>query len=124
MSYPQIYLGITILASIVTGLLFVLFGQITVRKLRKKTSGTGGLGLEFVSGWDILNVAGALSTPKWLREKFASSRLSGLTANYKFLYENTNRLDRVLARVFWVFYLVTGALIIFYTLASILGFFD
>lgn len=124
MSYPQIYLGIIILASIGTGLLFVLFGQITVRKLRKKTKGTNDLGIEFVSGWDILNVAGALSTPKWLREKFVSSRLSGLSANYNFLYENTSKFDRVLARVFWTFYLVTGLLIILYTLASILGLFD
>lgn len=124
MSYPQIYLGIIILASIVTGLLFVLFGQVTVRKLRKKAKDTNQLGIELVSGWDILNVAGALSTPKFLREKFLRSRLSALSANYQFLYNNTNKFDRVLARIFWIVYVVTGCLIIIYTLASILGLFE
>jgi hypothetical protein len=124
MSYPQIYLGIIILASIVTGLLFVLFGQVTVRKLRKKAKDTNQLGIELASGWDILNVAGALSTPKWLRDKFTSSRLSGLNANYQFIYSNTNKFDRILGRVFWIFYFVTGFFIILYTLSSIFGFLD
>lgn len=124
MSFTQIYLGFIILGSIVTGLLFVLFGQLTVRKLRKKTNERNELGLEFVSGWDILNVASALSTPKWLREKLTSSRLSGLTANHQFLYKNTSQFDRALARVFWISYLVSGTLIIIYTLASVFGFLD
>lgn len=121
MSYPHIYLCIIILASVFVGVLFVLFGQITVRKLRKNSRGGKYLGLELVSGWDILNVAGALSTPSWLRKKFESSRVSGLSANYIFLYENTNKFDRLLARLFWYLYIITGLAIISYTVASVLG---
>ena len=121
MSGPQIFLGIIIMATVLVGLLFVLFGQITVRKLRKRNHNKNNLGIELASGWDILNAAGALSTPSWLRKKLESSRLSGFSANYKFLYENTNNFDRLLARVFWYFYLVTGVAIISYTLAGALG---
>ncbi len=122
MSSSHISLGIIILATVVVGVLFVLFGQITVRKLRKKDCSKNNMGLELASGWDILNAAGALSTPNWLRKKLESSRLAGFSANYNFLFENTNKFDRVLARIFWYFYLITGGAIISYTVASVLGF--
>ena len=49
--------------SFLTIVLYVIFGQVTVRELRKNPETKEKLGIEFVSGWDILNVAGALSTP-------------------------------------------------------------
>lgn len=121
MTTAQWCLGAIILLTIVTGILLVIFGQITVRKLRRIANKKNMLGVEFVSGWDILNVAGALSTPKWLREKFISSGLSGLTANYEFVYGNTNKLDRFIARIFWFFYLISGISTIIYTVFSMLG---
>ena len=105
-------------------ILYVLFGQITVRKLRKKPNMKNEIGFEFVSGWDILNVAGALSTPKWLREKLSSSRLSGLSANYQLLYENTSKFDRILARVFWFFYVVSVSLMLIFIAADALSLLD
>ncbi len=45
-------------------ILFVIFGLVTVRKLRKNPETKHALGIEFASGWDILNVAGALSLSK------------------------------------------------------------
>lgn len=107
-----------------TMILYVAFGQITVRKLRKNPETKNSLGVEFASGWDILNVAGALSTPKWLRKKIASSPLSGLSANYQLLYENTNKFDRLLARVFWVFYVGSVCLILLVILLTSLGFLE
>lgn len=83
---------------LLAAILSVAFGQITVRKLRKNPTTKDVLGFEFVSGWDILNVAGSLSTPKWLREKFAASPLSHLTANYQALYENTSKFDRIFGK--------------------------
>ena len=109
---------------LIAAILYVLFGQITVRKLRKKPELKNELGFEFVSGWDILNVAGALSTPKWLREKFATSRLSGLAANYQLLYENTSKFDRVLARIFWFFYIVSVVLMLIFIAANSIGLLD
>jgi len=47
-------------------LFYIILGQITVRKLRKNPKTKNELGVEFVSGWDILNVAGALAMPRWI----------------------------------------------------------
>jgi len=60
---------------------FILFGQITVRKLRKNPDTKERLGIEFISGWDIINVAQALSIPRAWRRKLKSSPLSALYAN-------------------------------------------
>lgn len=109
---------------LLAAILCVVFGQITVRKLRKNSPTKDMLGFEFVSGWDILNVAGALSTPKWLRDKFATSRLSNIAANYQVLYENTNRFDRILARVFWFFYVTSVFLMLSFIGLNSLGLFD
>ena len=107
-----ILVGIIILFVLVTGVFFVTFGQVTVRKLRKNPATKDKLGVEFASGWDILNVAGALSTPKWLRQRFSRSKLSFLVADYQTLYENTSCFDRVLARIFWGFYVASGLLMV------------
>ena len=108
----------------IAAILYVAFGQITVRRLRKDPATKEKLGMEFVSGWDILNVAGALSTPKWLRDKFMLSRFSGLAVNYQALYENTSCFDRVLARIFWGFYVVSVVLMLFFILLNSFGLFD
>ena len=99
-------------------ILYVFFSQITVRKLRKNIATKNKLGLELTSGWDILNVAGALSSPEWLRDRFSASRLSGLAANYQLLYDNTNKFDRILARVFWFFYVVPVVLMLIFIVLS------
>lgn len=104
--------------------LFVVFGQTTVRRLRKNPTTKEKLGIEFASGWDILNVAGALSTPKWLRDRFNRSSLSFMVADHQALYENTNRFDRVLGRIFWFFYITSATLMILLMIVNAFGFFD
>jgi hypothetical protein len=64
MTTIQYYVGLLILATILTGIMFVLFGQITVRKLRKNPKTRNALGLEYVSGWDVINAAQALAFPR------------------------------------------------------------
>lgn len=59
MDLITLLVGILIVVSMVVGILYVAFGQITVRKLRKTPATKDKLGVEFASGWDILNVAGA-----------------------------------------------------------------
>jgi len=46
-------------AGFVAWILFIIFGQVTVRKLRKNPETKHELGIEFASGWDIFNVASA-----------------------------------------------------------------
>src|SRR5690554_7670856 len=52
--------------------LYVVFGQVTVRKLRKNSKTRDELGLQLVSGWDIINVAQALSFPESWSKKLRS----------------------------------------------------
>ena len=56
-------LGIIFIFMLIACLLYVVFGQVTVRRLRKNPKTKDALGLEFVSGWDIINVAQALAFP-------------------------------------------------------------
>ena len=97
----------------VAWILFVIFGQVTVRRLRKNLETKRELGIEFLSGWDILNVAQALSIPRPMTRKLENSRLSFLHANTDLLYKHTNWFDRFLARLFyWPFFLSVFAMII------------
>lgn len=123
MTTIEYLVGLIIIASIITGILFVLFGQITVRKLRKSPDTRDRLGVELASGWDILNVAAALSRPKWLSEKFKKSSLSFLAANSDVLYKNTTLFDRILARIFWISYVTAGFGMILVLVLHWLGFF-
>jgi len=85
-------------------LLYVIFGQVTVRKLRKNPETKHELGLEFASGWDILNVAQALATPRKIHKILENGQLAFLHANSELIAKHTNRFDKVLAIIFfWMF---------------------
>lgn len=124
MSLEAKLLAIPAALAFITCILYVLFGQLTVRKLRKNPETKDQLGVEFAGGWDILNVAAALSRPKWLSNKYKNSRLSGLAANSSILYRNTTLFDRVLARIFWFSYVVSGSGLILMLILSWSGAFD
>jgi hypothetical protein len=108
MSLVAKLLAIPAALAFVACILYVLFGQITVRKLRKKPETRDQLGIEFASGWDILNVASAISRPKWLSDRYKKSSLSALIASSDVLYRNTTLFDRILARLFWYSYVISG----------------
>jgi len=83
--------------------LYEVFGQITVRKLRKNPNTKDSLGTEFASGWDIINVAQALAIPKTWAQKLRNSLLSVLYADVDSLYKYTSKFDRVLAFIlYWL----------------------
>jgi len=105
-------------------ILYVIFGQVTVRKLRNNPRTKDQLGLEYASGWDIINVAQALAFPRSWSRKLEKSPLSSMYANSQILFENTNKFDRFLGIVFyWLFMTsgLTGALLV---LLNFLGVFD
>jgi hypothetical protein len=89
-------------AILVGWILFILFGQTTVRKLRKKPETRNTLGLELAIGWDIFNVAGAMCRPQWLSERLRRSTLSFTAADGRPIYENTNWFDRMLGRTMFI----------------------
>uniref|UniRef100_UPI00387F85FD hypothetical protein n=1 Tax=Pseudoalteromonas mariniglutinosa TaxID=206042 RepID=UPI00387F85FD len=124
MSDREIWVAILILASITSGILYVAFGQITVRKLRKNPKTKDALGLECVSGWDIINVAQVFSLPRrWVR-KIESSKFSFMYAHSTVLFENTTKFDRVLGCIFyWLLTLsgLFGALLVLLNYFGIFG---
>lgn len=89
-------------------ILYVIFGQVTVRKLRKNPNTKDTLGIEFASGWDILNVAKAFSMPKVVTKKWKKSLKSAFYADIDLLYKHINKLDRILGAVFYWIYAFTG----------------
>jgi len=68
-------------------ILYIAFGQITVKKLRKNPETRDSLGVQFASGWDILNIAQALALPKFITKKLGKSPIS-------FLYVSTDLLEK------------------------------
>ena len=95
----------------IAAVLFVVVGQVTVRRLRKNPETRESLGLEFASGWDILNVAGALSRPKWFSKMMRNSPMSFMAADERPLYEHTSVIERVLARVFFGSWMISVLLL-------------
>ncbi len=93
---------IAIAALMLQVILFVIFGLVTVRKLRKNPATRNHLGVQFVPGWVILNVSIALARPRRWAQRVENSPLGWLVANSQLVRAHTTRLDRMLARVhFW-----------------------
>lgn len=118
MSLPSKLLAFAVSLCLIASILYIAFGQITVRKLRKNPDTKHSLGVVFASGWDILNVAGALSAPKWLRDRYKKSSLAFLAADADVIYQHTNRFDRVLARIFYGCFILAGVSLIVFSIAS------
>ncbi len=106
-------LAISFLVLLVALLLFVIFGQVTVRKLRQNPETKDSLGFEYASGTDIANVVKVLSVSKHRAEKLRHGKMSFLYADRELIYNHTNRFDRLLAKsVYWLLILGGGSMII------------
>jgi hypothetical protein len=117
-------LAIDALFMFATAILYVAFGQLSVRKLRKNPETKAALGIELASGWDIINVAQALSLPKAWRRKLENSPLSSIYADSDVLIKHTNKFDRILGAVFYWFLMVSGLAGCSLVLLNALGFFQ
>ncbi len=113
-----------LLGTFLSMILYVLFGQLTVKKLRKDEVLKNSLGLELVGGWDIINVAQALAIPRSWSKKLENSPLSALYAKSECLRENTTRFDRVLAAMFYWLLTLSGISMIALVAMDSLGAFD
>ena len=114
-------------AGFVAWILFIIFGQVTVRKLRKNPETKQALGIEFASGWDIFNVASALSLPKAIAQRLRRNSESmglGFEADPDILYKHTTMFDRVLARVFCILFSFSGFGLIVLGVLHWFGIFD
>jgi hypothetical protein len=101
MSLFSYLLAIIFSVQLIALILFVVFGEMTVRKLRKNPTTKNALGIEFISGWDILNVASALALPKKVAHILKNSPLSVMRADPDALYKYTTQFDRILAKIIY-----------------------
>lgn len=92
-------LSVGVTGCCVSMMLFVLFNQTTVRKLKtiKHSEPTN----QYHSNWDVINTAQALSIPKSWAEKLEHSTLSALYTNASALHTQTTTADRALAATFY-----------------------
>lgn len=104
-----------------SAIFYVAFGQITVRKRRKNPETKNELGMEFVSGWDIINVAQALAMPTFIIRKFKNTKLSFLYANADILIKHTNKFDRLLAFLFYWLLMSSGLFMAGWALLDVTG---
>ncbi|MCW8935338.1 MAG: hypothetical protein OQK98_11495 [Gammaproteobacteria bacterium] len=93
--------SIGLAGSFISMILYILFGQITVKKLRKNDALKNALGFEYLSGWDIINTAQALSIPRALSRKLENSKLSAFYAKSELLFQHTTKFDRLLGATFY-----------------------
>jgi len=113
MSIETMLFGPAFLGIFIASILYVLFGQITVKKLRKNPETKDALGFEFISGWDVLNAAQALAFPKSWMKKLESSSLSAMYAKSELLRKHTTALDNILAISFyWILILSSTSLVL------------
>jgi len=123
-SIESLIFAVLLLNSFICMVLYIAFGQITVRKLRRNKNTKDSLGIEYASGWDIINVAQALSLPTYVIRKLRRSSLSPLYADREVLIENTTRFDRLLAFVFYWLLMFTGVSLPLLALADYLELFS
>lgn len=124
MTFTEIIVGSLIATVFIVMLLYILFAQVTVKKLRKNPETKEHLGMEFVSGWGIINVAQALAMPSWIMRKFKKAKLSFLYANVDILTKHTNKFDRLLACAFYWLMMLSGLFMAFWALLDIIGLLD
>lgn len=93
---------------LVTCLLDVAFGQVTVRKLRKNPETRDALGLEYASGWDVINVAQSLAFPRYWTRKLERGPLSFMHADADLIHQHTGNLDRFLGTLFYWVMMISG----------------
>ena len=101
MSLFSTLLAIVFVFMLIACVLFVVFGQITVRKLRKNPKTKDTLGVELASGWDIINVAQALAFPRSWLKRIENSPLGFMEADANIVRENTNKVDHALGFIFY-----------------------
>lgn len=124
MSLSTQLMGIAAGLLLISAVLYVVFGQVTVRKLRKNPETRDALGLELASGWDILNVAGALSRPRWMSLRLRASRLKYTAADERPIYTHTNKFDRFIGRLFFYTWIISIVVFLTVGFASQIGLID
>ncbi|NQZ40133.1 MAG: hypothetical protein HRT96_08610 [Moritella sp.] len=113
-----------ILLVLVSMFMYLIFSQVTMRKLRKHPETKDVLGVEFVSGWDSFNVAQALALPQFIINKLKQNPISSLYANTDILNTHTSKIDKAFAYTFYWFFMGSNLFGICVLLLNAFGVFD
>jgi hypothetical protein len=114
-----------ILAVMLTGILFVAFGQVTVRKLRKNPATRDALGFEHIGGADIATAAFSLLVPKSLWFRYRQRREEGWPApDPGLLRQHMSKLDQILGKTLASIWLATMLAFFVYACAESAGAFN
>lgn len=110
---------IALVSTMISGILFVVFGQVSVRKLRANPQTRKLLGFEFISGLDILGVSLLMSRPRIPDREYERVASKNPYSPSTELLHHMSRFDRLLAQVhyrtiiftmvcllFWIYWLV------------------
>jgi hypothetical protein len=122
--------GLTIFGCILfgfflTAILFVVFGQVTVRKLRKNPATRAVMGFEGISGGDIANVAFSLLVPKSHWYGYRQRRTQGWPSlDPGLLHQHMSKLDRILGKILASVWLTTILALLAYICADGAGVFN
>jgi len=109
MSFFDSSLMVLVASAFAVAILYVVFGEVTVRRLRKNPETKDALGFDFVGrGRDIVSVALALALPRALNRRVRRSKLDFMFADADAIYPYTNLFDRILARIFAYMFIITG----------------
>lgn len=121
MSTFSALLGIASAVAIVAWLLYLVFAQVTVRRLEKNPDVREQLGFEAISGWRVINVAEALVLPQGFFKLASKTALAGMYANSVLIRANTSRLDKTLAHLFFWSFFGSGFAVLALVVLNLLG---
>ena len=123
MRADTIFFVFILLMIIVDSIFFVIFGQKAVRKLRKNPKTKDALGIEFMNGWDIVNVTIALGFPRKLNRFLRKSAYAPLNTDADLISKHLTRFDLVLAKIHFSLWMLSAAAILLLMLLDSIGVF-
>ncbi len=109
---------------IIDSILFVVFGQKAVRKLRKNPATRNMLGIKFIGGWDIVNVTIAFGFPRKLNRFLRRSAFAALNADADLLEQYLTRFDLILAKIHFSLWISWTLALFVLMLLDIIGIFQ
>lgn len=124
MSFFSQLLASSFLLLIVSLILYVLFGQITVRKLRNNPVTKDALGFQYASGTEIANVVKILAISRRKASKLKHGKMSFLYADVDLIYEHTTGFDRFLAKAVYWSSVLGGSSMVILMIGDLVGFFE
>jgi len=109
------FLAIAVTMAVIAWVLLLILGLSTMRKLKKNPRTRDQLGINLIWGWQTINVAQAVTLPRSWMQKLRDRVDGSKFANHELLHIHTTMLDRLLLRLFFIIFSVSGVSIVLLT---------